>query len=224
MKQPSRGARLRVAVLGFAARLLYGLVLKTIRPVLGEGLQEIMVAFARNERVVLAFWHGQLAMLQAAYRGRGSGICVQVSQHSDGEIIARAVRPYGIRAARGSATRGGLASLRRMLDAFREGYDLAIALDGPRGPRHQAKPAAVRLAQATGARLFPVACAPRRGYAFGSWDRFTVPIPFTKVYYVAGPPFSVPRDSDDAAVEQARATLEHELLRITRQAESRARG
>jgi lysophospholipid acyltransferase (LPLAT)-like uncharacterized protein len=224
MSKRGRGRRIRVAVLGFAARLLYGLVLKTVRPEVREDAGEALAAFARNERVVIAFWHGQLAMMQAAYRGRGAGICIQVSQHSDGEIITRAVRPYGVRAARGSATRGRLGSVRQMLEAFREGYDLAIAVDGPRGPRHRAKPGAVRLAQATGARLFPVACAPRRGYAFASWDRFVVPMPFTKVYYVAGTPIAVPRDADDHAVERAQTALERELARVTDEAERRARG
>ena len=223
MKRQGRGARIRIAVLGFAARLLYGLVLKTVRPVMGEDGAEVLAAFARNERVVVAFWHGQLALMQAAYRGRGAGICIQVSQHSDGEIITRAVRPYGVRAARGSATRGGLGSVRRMLEAFRQGYDLAIALDGPRGPRHRAKPGAIRLGQATGARLFPVACAPRRGYAFGSWDRFIVPMPFTRLYYAFGTPLCVPRDADDAAIERARAALESQLARLTAEAERRAR-
>src|SRR5438105_5568452 len=171
MKRGGRAARLRIAVAAFAARLLYGLVYKTIRPVLGDDARDALAAFERGERLVFAFWHGQLAMIQAPYRGRATGICIQVSRHSDGEIIARAVRPYGIRAARGSATRGGIASVREMLEAHREGYDLAIAVDGPRGPLHEAKPGAIRLAQATGARLFPVACAPRRGHVFASWDR-----------------------------------------------------
>lgn len=217
-----RGRRVRVAILGFAARCLYGLVRATIRPIMGPDAAEILAAFDRNERIVIAFWHGQLAMLQAPYRGRGSGVCIQVSRHSDGEIIARAVRPFGIRTARGSATRGGVASLREMIEAYREGYDLAIATDGPRGPRHSAKPGAVRLAQATGGRLFPVACAPRRGGVFASWDRFVVPMPFTKVAYVIGKPFSIPREAGADAIEEARRTLEQELVRITLEAEARA--
>ncbi|HSD11100.1 MAG TPA: lysophospholipid acyltransferase family protein [Candidatus Binatia bacterium] len=219
----SRRARIRVALLGFAARYLYGLVKSTVRPVVGPDAREVLAAFENNERVVIAFWHGQLAMLQAGYRGRGAGICVQVSHHSDGEIITRAVRPFGIRAARGSATRGGLASVREMIEAHRQGYDLALAPDGPRGPIHRAKPGAIRLAQATGARLFPVACAPRRGVVFRSWDRFTVPLPFTRVYYVVGAPLSVPRDADEGAIERARLALEEELSRTTREAERRAR-
>jgi lysophospholipid acyltransferase (LPLAT)-like uncharacterized protein len=219
-----RWKRLRVGLLGVAARALYGLVRRTVRPVLGDDARDALAAFERNERIVFAFWHGQLAMLQPAYRGRGAGICIQVSRHSDGEIIARAVRPFGIRAARGSASRGGLASVRAMMEAYREGYDLAVATDGPRGPFHRAKPGAIRLAQATGARLFPVACAARRRWvARRSWDRFTVPLPFTQVHYAVGKPIRVPPEADAAAVEAARVELEHELNRLSAEAERRAR-
>jgi lysophospholipid acyltransferase (LPLAT)-like uncharacterized protein len=223
MKGSRRASRMRVALLGFAARCLYGLVKTTVRPVVGADAREVLAAFERNERLVIAFWHGQLAMLQAGYRGRGAGICVQVSHHSDGEIITRAVRPFGVRAARGSATRGGLASVREMLEAHRQGYDLALAPDGPRGPIHRTKPGAIRLAQATGARLFPVACAPRRGLVFRSWDRFTMPLPFTRIHYVVGAPLSVPRHADEESIERARLTLEQELSRATEEAERRAR-
>lgn len=222
MSRKKCGARLRAAVAGFAARMLYGLVKTTVRPDIRADGRELLAAFDRNERVIIAFWHGQLAMMQAPYRGRGKGICIQVSRHSDGEIIARAIRPFGIRAARGSATRGGLASVREMMEAFRDGYDLAIAPDGPLGPLHQAKIGAIRLAQATGARLFPVACCPRRGHVFQSWDRFIVPLPFTRVHYVAGTPFSIAHDADRAAVEAARAALESELVRATEEAKRRA--
>jgi lysophospholipid acyltransferase (LPLAT)-like uncharacterized protein len=224
MSQRAAGARMRVAVLGFAARLLYGVVQKTLRPVvIGAESRELLDAFEKNERVVVAFWHGQLGMIQAGYRGRGRGICIEVSRHSDGEIVARATRAYGIRAARGSATRGGIGSAREMLEAHREGYDLAIAADGPRGPRQRAKSGAIRFAQVTGARLFPVACAPRHGHAFASWDRFILPLPFTRVYYTGGAPLSVGRDADERVVEQARERLERDLARLTTEVERRAR-
>jgi lysophospholipid acyltransferase (LPLAT)-like uncharacterized protein len=220
-----RGKRLRIAIFGALARGLYGLVRRTIRPVIPNDAGELLEAFDRNERIVLAFWHGQLAMLQAAYRGRGAGICIQVSNSSDGEIIARAIRPHGIRAARGSASRGALASVREMVEARREGYDLAMAPDGPRGPLHRAKPGAIRLAQSTGGRLFPVAAAAERRLVFRrSWDQFTVPVPFSRVHYAVGDPISVPHEADAAAIEEMRAALERELDRLTASVEQRARG
>ena len=215
--------RMRVVVLGILARGLYGLVKTTIRPAIGTDAGEILAAFERNERVVIAFWHGQLAMLQAPYRGRGAGVCIQVSRHGDGEIIARAVQPFGVRTARGSATRGGIASVREMIEAHRDGYDLAVAPDGPRGPFHRAKPGVIRLAQATGTRLFPVACTPRYAWVFPSWDRFALPMPFTRVHYSVGRPMTIPRDAGDGTVEAARAELERELNRLTADSERRAR-
>ena len=224
MKARGAVARVRVAVLGFAARLLYGVIYKSLRPVIvGDASHELLDAFEQNERVVVAFWHAQLGMIQAGYRGRAAGICIQVSRHGDGEIIARATRAYGIRAARGSASRGGVASAREMIEAYREGYDLAIAVDGPRGPRRRAKPGAIRLAQVTGARLFPVACAPRRGHVFASWDRFVLPLPFTRVYYTGGAPLLVAREADETTVERARERLEEDLTRLTDEVERSAR-
>jgi hypothetical protein len=215
--------RLRLAALGLAARALYGFLKLTVRPVTFADAEEIFRTMARNERIIVAFWHGQLAMVQIPYRG--PGVCIQVSRHDDGEIISRAVRPYGIRTARGSATRGGVASLREMLRAFGEGYDLAVACDGPRGPLHQAKIGAVQLAQATGVRLFPIACAPRRGWvSHRSWDRFTIPRPFTRVYYAVGEPMLIRRDRIEGTTEEARRRLESELNRLTEEAERRARG
>jgi lysophospholipid acyltransferase (LPLAT)-like uncharacterized protein len=58
---------------------------------------------------------------------------------------------------------------------------------------------------------------------FRSWDRFTVPLPFTQIHYVVGKPLSVPRHADAEAVERARLTLEQELSRATEEAERRAR-
>jgi hypothetical protein len=216
-------ARLRIAALAFLARWLYGLVRATIRPVIAEEeAREVYAAFERNERVIIAFWHGQLTMMQAAYRGKAAGICIQVSQHGDGEIIARAVRPYGIRTARGSASRGAISSLRSMLVAFRDGCDLAIAADGPRGPYHRANVGAIHLAEATGARIFPIAASPRRALVFGSWDRFFVPMPFTRVHYTRGESMAVGKDIDAATRDRLRDRLEDELNRASAEADRRA--
>ena len=215
------GSKLRVAILGWLARGLYGLLKLTVRPMIFSDAEEILRAFGANERVVIAFWHVQLSMVQHPYRV--PCVMIQVSRHTDGEIISRAVHPFGIRTARGSASRGAIASLREMIRAFHQGYDLAIAADGPRGPRPRAKMGAIQLAEATGARLFPVACVPRRALVFRkSWDHFTVPLPFTRIFYAVGEPMRVARESDSAALEHARLRLEAELDRLTGEALRRA--
>ena len=213
--------RLRIAFLVFLAKAVYGLILKTVRPAFGPDAKEVLQAMAGSERVVFAFFHGQLAMMQPPYRG--PGLCIQASRSGDGEIIARVVEAFGLRTVRGSSSRGGVSSQRGMIDAYREGFDVGIACDGPRGPRHVAKTGPIHLAAVTGARIFPVAAAPRRRLEFRkSWDHFIVPLPFTRIAYAIGEPIRVAEDADDQAIEVTRQKLEETLRSLTEEAERRA--
>ncbi len=170
----SFGRRFRLAVLTFLGKVVYGLVLKTVRLRFGPDGDEILRVMGGPERVIFAFFHGQLAMMQAPYRG--PGLCIQISRSGDGEIIARIVEAFGLRTVRGSASRGGISSQRGLIEAHRSGLDVGIATDGPRGPRHVVKAGALYVAAATGARIFPVAAAPRRKLeSRKSWDRFRCP-------------------------------------------------
>jgi lysophospholipid acyltransferase (LPLAT)-like uncharacterized protein len=214
--------RFRLAVLAFLGKVVYGLVLKTVRLRFGPDGDEILRVMAGSERVIFAFFHGQLAMMQAPYRG--PGLCIQISRSGDGEIIARIVEAFGLRTVRGSASRGGISSQRGLIEAYRSGLDVGIATDGPRGPRHVAKSGALYVAAATGARIFPVAAAPRRRLEFRkSWDWFQVPMPFTRVDVALGEPVRVARDASDETVEAARENLEATLRALTEEAERRAR-
>jgi len=147
-----------------------------------------------------------------------------ISQHRDGELIARAVRPLGIEAVRGSSTRGGRGALRKILQAYAEGASLAWTPDGPRGPRRVAKSGVIHTARATGALIVPVAAAARWHGRLGSWDRMILPWPGSRLVFVVGRPIQVAHDADEATVESARATLEAELERVRLDADGRIGG
>jgi hypothetical protein len=108
----------------------------------------------------------------------------------------------------------------QLVNAYRDGYDLAIVPDGPRGPRHVVKPGIMHLARATGAPIYPVTYAAGRRRQLRSWDRLIIPWPFARVVYVAGEPLEVPRAADDAALEAKRRELEDRLNHITDVAEA----
>jgi len=105
-------------------------------------------------QIILAFWHGRLMMMPYAYPGRG--ITVLVSRHRDGELVARAVRGFGIEAVSGSSTRGWFAGLKGLLKSVKEGRDLAITPDGPKGPRFKAQMGAIQIASRTGLPIIPM--------------------------------------------------------------------
>lgn len=109
---------------------------------------------------ILTFWHSHLLlMLHARYRRPISAL---VSQSRDGEMIAQVFDHYGVDSSRGSSTRGGAAGLRDMLRRARDGHNLAITPDGPRGPARIAKEGVVIAAQATGLPILPVAFAAKK--------------------------------------------------------------
>jgi lysophospholipid acyltransferase (LPLAT)-like uncharacterized protein len=145
---------------------------------------------------VFAFWHGQQMALLAAPRMAETAVMVSLSR--DGSLQTEVMRRAGLVVVRGSSSRGGARALSRIVRLLREGTSAAFAVDGPRGPRGVAKPGAALAAAASGAALVPVASAARRTIVVRSaWDRFEIPVPFSQVAVVAGPPL-LGRDAVDA--------------------------
>jgi lysophospholipid acyltransferase (LPLAT)-like uncharacterized protein len=160
---------------------------------------------AAKEPVIFILWHGQL--LPLLYHHRHEGVAVLISEHSDGEIVARIAISLGYRTVRGSTSRGAARALIGLSRAVKEGYDLAITPDGPRGPAKSFAAGALVVAQRTGAPMVPVAVSASRGWRLKSWDRFLIPKPFARVHIVYGDLMSIePGDVRDAADEADRAS------------------
>jgi len=157
-------------------------------------------------REIYALWHAQ--QLPLTLRHRRENIAVIISQHRDGEIIARMVEGIGYRTIRGSSTRGGSRALRELGMAAAEGHPLAITTDGPQGPARRCKPGAIIAAARTGFPIVPIGAAAVRAWTFDSWDRFTVPLPGSVVFVSYGEPLAVPTDvsGDGVRMWQERVT------------------
>lgn len=172
---------------------------------------------AAKQPVIFILWHGQL--LPLLYHHRREGVAVLISEHSDGEIVARIAISLGYRTVRGSTSRGAARALIGLSRAVKEGHDLAITPDGPRGPARSFAAGALVVAQRTGAPMVPVAVSASRGWRLKSWDRFLIPKPFARVHIAYGDLMSIqPGDVRDAAAEADRAS------RALAHAEQRANG
>ena len=170
--------------------------------------------------VLFVLWHAHLLLL-ASVHGH-EGICVLVSQHRDGEFIARVIERLGFGTVRGSSTRGGREALHHMAEAAGRGADLAVTPDGPRGPRGVVQPGVILLAQRTGLPIVPVAAAGPRDWVLGSWDRFRIPRPLGRCFHRYGPHLLVPRELRGAELEAKRRELEERLNRLAAEAAGRA--
>jgi lysophospholipid acyltransferase (LPLAT)-like uncharacterized protein len=142
--------------------------------------QDVRRLRGAGQPIVFTLWHGQL--LPLLYKHRGERIAVLISEHADGEIIARIAEALGYRTVRGSTSRGAARALLALARVIEEGYDLAITPDGPRGPAKSFAPGAAIVAQRTGAPVIGAAASARLRWNLGSWDRFLIPRPFATVH------------------------------------------
>jgi len=163
--------------------------------------------------VIFTFWHSRI--LPLTYLRRGEGSVALVSQHGDGEYTTRILERMGYGTARGSATRGGVQGLRGLVRAAREGHDLGITPDGPRGPARELKEGVLVAAQLSGAAILPFAAGGPSVWSVGSWDRMIIPKPFSRVNVKYGALQFVARDATEADLAEHGARLSAELNRIT---------
>ncbi len=138
---------------------------------------------------IFSLWHGHL--LPLIWHHRHQHVAILVSEHSDGELIARIAQSIGYNLIRGSTTRGGGRALLALVRALDAGNEVAVTPDGPRGPAHQFAPGALVAAQRTGAPLLPIAAHASRAWKLSSWDGFMIPKPFATVTVSYGAPARV---------------------------------
>ncbi|MBI3445384.1 MAG: lysophospholipid acyltransferase family protein [Magnetospirillum sp.] len=169
---------------------------------------------------ILAFWHGRILMMPKSWRS-SVPIHMLISQHRDGQLIARTVSHFGIHTVAGSTTRGGSAALRAMLKFLKGGQCVGITPDGPKGPRMRASAGIVNVAKLAGVPILPATFSTSRRRVLGSWDRFALALPFSRGVFVWGDPILVPRESDETALDSLRLKVEASLNAITRGADSR---
>lgn len=178
---------------------------------------DVRAARARGERIVFVLWHGQL--LPLLYCHRNENVAMLVSEHADGEAIARVAERFGYRCVRGSTSRGAARALLELTRALEEGHDLAITPDGPRGPAKTFAAGAAIVAQRTHAPVIGAAASATSAWRLNSWDRFIIPRPFARVRVAYSDATHVSAHSGlrDAAAEAPR------LRDLLLQAETRAR-
>jgi len=163
-----------------------------------------------SEPVIFAFWHGDLLLQPYLYYRfrKVPKANVLISDHFDGQIIARIMRYFKLGTIHGSTTRGGAKVLIQGLKSLSEGYDIGITPDGPKGPRHVMSDGAVVMAQKRNAKVIVFHCVPSSYWQLSSWDRFTIPKPFGTLDFYA----SEPIDLEGLDMETAKALLREKLM------------
>jgi len=163
-----------------------------------------------DKPIIVAFWHGNLLMQHYLYKKARPKrkVWVMISEHFDGELIARTISFFGVGAVRGSSKKGGAKALIAALRKLKMGDDIAITPDGPRGPALSVAPGIVALAKKSGSQIVPMCYKPKKFWRMKSWDGFMIPKPFTTIDFYVGEPFGI----DDLGEEEAKAYIKDQML------------
>lgn len=170
-----------------------------------------------GQQPILAFWHNRI--FAGVYYFRDRGIAVLTSKSMDGEYIARFISRFGFGAIRGSSSRGGVRGLVEMIRLMRAGVPMAFTVDGPRGPRYEAKSGPVMLAKKTGNPILPFITECRSYWQLKSWDRLQIPKPFSRARVIFAPPIHVPDEGGDPEIESKRLELQSALDELVERGE-----
>jgi lysophospholipid acyltransferase (LPLAT)-like uncharacterized protein len=162
---------------------------------------------------VFALWHAVL--LPIAYKHSDEGVAVLVSQHRDGELIARVLAAWGNSTVRGSTTRGGSRALLAMIKELEQGVTVGVTPDGPKGPALAFQGGALIAAQRANVPVIAIAVHADRAWRLNSWDRFMIPKLFARVTFAYGEPTMVGGSSPREAA--AETTRFEEIMRAAQQ-------
>lgn len=204
------------------ARRLVQAYLRTcpVELVMDPGLKSRVLS---GQQVIYTTWHCHLLFPLFYARkvaGQLASLVLMSSPSRDGEFIAAVARGLGFAICSGSARKGGVEALQQMADYYRRGYSCGLIADGSRGPARVAQNGPLYLARITAAPLVPLAVAASRQKTFQTWDRFVLPLPFSRLALLVGEPLTVPPQARGAALEALRRELEARLNGLFHQAQN----
>jgi lysophospholipid acyltransferase (LPLAT)-like uncharacterized protein len=198
----------RVKLLSFLGWAVLSILSTTIRlRFVNKAAPDRLRADGKN--IIYAFWHGRQLLLFHSHRN--SGIIIPASESRDGDIQAGILKHFGFDVVRGSSKRKGERALLGLVDGLRKGKSIALAVDGPRGPIYEVKQGVTYLAGKLDKPIIPVATSAKRFWVLGKiWDKYMIPVPFTRAVVLYGEPLLV-QDTSEEELETKRKELQRVL-------------
>jgi lysophospholipid acyltransferase (LPLAT)-like uncharacterized protein len=167
---------------------------------------------------IYAFWHNNIFL--GTYYFRHRKIIVMSSKSFDAEYIARFIKRLGYGTIRGSSTRGGVGALVEMVRMMKRGFPTGFTVDGPKGPKYEAKAGVCLLAKKTGNPIMPFVVVPQKYWTINSWDKLQIPKPFSRALLKIGKPICVESKINDEDIENKRLELQKTLDELVKNGEN----
>ena len=165
----------------------------------------------REQQGIVALWHNRIFTPCYCYRYKIKGripMSMLTSASKDGALLSTVAGDYGMRTVRGSSRRRGAIGFLDMVKELQQGCSMCITPDGPKGPIYKCHPGVVKLAALSGVPIVPLRIGYHASWRIKSWDRFFIPLPFSKVTFELCEPIHVPRELSDDDLAAYCAKLE----------------
>lgn len=180
-----------------------------IERILGD--ERLDAAVRESGAIIPCLWHQHL-LLGVYYllgkRAVGLKLGFLISPSVDGELGAMAAQRLGAHIVRGSSSYTGARALRDFyMRVVKDQISLLVTPDGPHGPRYDAKPGVLLIGQLSGKPIVPISFAARRVFKFRAWDRFILPLPFTRIVLKVGEPLRLPKVMSPEELDAQRLRL-----------------
>lgn len=137
-----------------------------------------------DEPVAFIVWHNRLFITTEIHRRFRAHrpLYALISASKDGAFLTEFFSMVGgMKAIRGSSSNFGREAASALVETLREGNDIGITPDGPRGPCYDLKPGAIVILRRSGAPALLVGGEFESAWQLKSWDKFYLPRPFSRV-------------------------------------------
>jgi len=185
------------------------------------GFESFEADIARGIPRVLCCWHERLIFTPYLRDWTDHKLTVMASGHADARIASANLVQRGIGLIELDTSGNNALALRAAVAALRAGGSVGITVDGPFGPARQAKPGALVIAGLAGVQAAPCTYAVRRSIRLGTWDRFVVPLPWTRGVLAVGDGITPPRRMTEVDTDAACARLGALIDDLTARCENR---
>jgi lysophospholipid acyltransferase (LPLAT)-like uncharacterized protein len=172
--------------------------------------------------IILTSWHGMTMMVAGFIRNEFdiASFTVITPDDSRGDVLGEFAKHLGVKTIAMNLEGDSTMSIgRRLVELIRKisaGKYFLIHPDGPDGPAYKVKPGLSFIAKKTGTKILPIGCYCRNAYHVHRWDRYTLPLPFSRIHIQLGSLLSVPADLED--LDEYNRNLEDILNKLTFQA------
>ena len=164
---------------------------------------------------ILTLWHGRIFYL-FYYLRRRPDFHLLISPSQDGDLLAKLARLMGYSVIRGSTFKKAVSSARSLVKLLRRGERVIVIADGSRGPRLKAQAGSIQIAGITDSPIIPMTYGTRRKIELSTWDRFVLPLPFTRCSVSFGQRISVTYRPDKKVIRKKQEELERALNYLTK--------